>query len=118
MKQSSLSTPIKNLFMVGPTYAKRLKNKLGEIMFNNIGIIRNGDQLKNAINKLENMKENLESENDSALTEKLELLNGIDIAIATAKSALLREESRGAHFRLDYPESDHAFLHHTYIKLK
>jgi len=98
--------------------AKKLKNKLGEIMFNKIGIIRDGDQLKNAINELEEMKQNLESENDSTLTEKLELLNGIDIAIATAKSALLREESRGAHFRLDYPESDHAFLHHTYIKLK
>jgi len=98
--------------------AKDLKHKLGDLLFNKVGIIRNGYQLKKAIETLSDMKNNLESENDSSIQEKIELLNGIDIAKAIAKAALDREESRGAHFRLDYPESDHAFLGHTYTKLK
>jgi L-aspartate oxidase len=96
---------------------KEFKHKLGDLLFNKVGIIRNGYQLKKAIETLNEMKNNLESENDSTIQEKIELLNGIDIATAIAKAALEREESRGAHFRLDYPESDHAFLCHTYTKL-
>jgi len=96
---------------------KTLKNELGELLFNKVGIIRNGYQLKKAIKKLDEMKNALESEKDSSIQEKLELLNGIDIATAIAKAALDREESRGAHFRLDFPESDYAFLHHTYTKI-
>jgi succinate dehydrogenase/fumarate reductase flavoprotein subunit len=96
---------------------KELKHRLGDLLFNKVGIIRNGYQLKKALESLEEMKNSLESENDSSIQEKLELINGIDIAKAIAKAALDREESRGAHFRLDYPESDHAFLCHTYTKL-
>jgi NADH-dependent fumarate reductase subunit A len=33
------------------------------------------------------------------------------------KAALDREESRGAHFRLDFPESDFSFAKHTITKL-
>ena len=98
--------------------AKELKHKLGVLLFQKVGIIRNGYQLKKALESLKEMKNSLgESENDSSIQEKIELINGIDIATAIAKAALEREESRGAHFRLDFPESDHAFLGHTYTKL-
>ncbi len=97
--------------------AKKLKNKLGDLLFKKVGIIRNGYQLKKALESIKEMKNSLESENDSSIQEKIELINGIDIATAMVKAALEREESRGAHFRLDYPESDHAFLCHTYTKL-
>lgn len=96
---------------------KEMKHKLGDLLFQKVGIIRNGYQLKKALETLNDMKNNLQSEKDSSIQEKIELINGIDIATAIAKAALDREESRGAHFRLDYPESDHAFLHHTYTKL-
>jgi len=97
--------------------AKEFKHKLGDLLFKNVGIIRNGYQLKKALQKFDEMKNNLESEKDSSIQEKIELINGLDIATAIAKSALEREESRGAHFRLDFPESDYAFLNHTYTKI-
>jgi succinate dehydrogenase/fumarate reductase flavoprotein subunit len=95
---------------------KQLKNELAELLFNKVGIIRNGYAMKKALQKLEEFKTQ-EFENDSSLKEKLEVINGIDVAIAMTKSALIREESRGSHFRLDFPESDYSFLEHTYITL-
>ncbi|NIN53586.1 MAG: succinate dehydrogenase/fumarate reductase flavoprotein subunit, partial [Nitrososphaeria archaeon] len=38
--------------------------------------------------------------------EALELWNMLTVAEMTARSALLREESRGAHFRRDFPNTD------------
>jgi len=98
--------------------AREKKTELAKILFDKVGILRNGYAMKKALNTITEMKNNLESENDSSLKEKLELLNGIDIAIAMTESALNREESRGAHFRLDFPERDFSFNHHTIVKLK
>ena len=48
--------------------------------------------------------------------EALELENLVDIALATVASALARQESRGAHSRIDYPErDDQQWLKHSLI---
>ena len=39
----------------------------------------------------------------------IDLLNMIDVSRMVAKSALQRDETRGAHFRLDYPEQNDAY---------
>lgn len=44
-----------------------------------------------------------------------ETLNLIDVAYLILKSALFRTESRGGHFRLDYPQSDPHWQGHTLI---
>ena len=97
--------------------AKEIKHQLGELLYNKVGIIRNGYALKKALEKIEDLKKLDINDEDSSLIEKLEAINGLDIAKALTKAALDREESRGAHFRMDFPESDYAFLHHTYTKL-
>ncbi len=97
--------------------AKHLKHELADLLFNKVGIIRNGYALKKALQKLNDMRSSLESQEDSPLKEKLELVNGIDIAVALTKAALDREESRGSHFRLDFPEQDYSFGDHTITKL-
>jgi succinate dehydrogenase / fumarate reductase flavoprotein subunit len=43
---------------------------------------------------------------NTARIEALELENLMDIAIATIMSAHKRQESRGAHSRIDFPERD------------
>jgi len=39
------------------------------------------------------------------LQDALEAEKLLEVALLTAESALIREESRGAHFREDYPET-------------
>jgi L-aspartate oxidase len=49
--------------------------------------------------------------------EEAELRNLVDVAWAMASSALFREESRGAHYRTDFPASDdRRFLGHTLLE--
>lgn len=50
------------------------------------------------------------------LVAAIETANLLDVALATAKAALNRTESRGAHYRLDYPKrDDENWLKHTLI---
>jgi len=53
------------------------------------------------------------------LQEAIELGHMIDFSLFIVEGALARQESRGAHFREDYPTRDDAnFLKHTYATLK
>ena len=98
---------------------KVIKHKIGDLLYNKVGILKNGYALQKALKKLEEIKSEFFeiNEGESKLKEKLECLNAFDISKVLIDSSIYREESRGAHFRLDYPESDHAFLHHTLKKL-
>ena len=55
---------------------------------------------------------------NTARIEAMELDNLVDIGVATVTSALARQESRGAHSRVDYPERDdvHWMKHTLYYK--
>jgi len=112
-KDIELIKKIKNT----PFDAKEIKNQLGNILYKKVGIIRNGYSLKKTLEAIKTLKKLDIKKEDSNLIEKIETLNALDIAKALTKAALYREESRGAHFRLDFPESDYAFLHHTFTKL-
>jgi NADH-dependent fumarate reductase subunit A len=100
--------------------AKKIKHEIGELLFKKVGILRNGYAIKKALEKLKIIKNSLNEndEKDSNLKEKLECVNAIDISKALARAALYREESRGAHFRLDFPELDYSFTHHTITKIE
>ena len=82
---------------------------LQNIMQNNVGIVRTGDELQNGLEKLNEIK--LEINNVSAhasaqynpgWNEALDLQNLIITSEAVTRAAFLREESRGAHTRLDF----------------
>ena len=53
-----------------------------------------------------------------ALLETLELEGMIDLAETIAGAALLREESRGHHYRVHFPEPDPEWLRHTVVQNK
>ena len=48
--------------------------------------------------------------------DALEVGNMLDVAEAAVRSALLRTESRGHHFRSDYPDVDEEWLRHTILR--
>ena len=51
------------------------------------------------------------------LLERWELDNLLDNAMTIAQGALMRKESRGAHFREDYPERSDEFQFHTLVSM-
>jgi succinate dehydrogenase/fumarate reductase flavoprotein subunit len=53
---------------------------------------------------------------NTELIAALELHNMIDVAEAVANAALVRQESRGAHTRMDFTKrDDQRFLHHSLV---
>lgn len=102
---------IKKLFKDGDYYPFQLKEELQEVMWNNVAIIRREEGLKSALERIEIIKEKMTSMivpdvvgYNQHLQDALELKNMILIAELVTKSALIREESRGAHYRADYPD--------------
>lgn len=103
---------IKKLFQDGDYYPFLLKEELQGVMWNNVAIIRRGKGLKNALQRIALIKDKMASMTipdvpgyNQHLQDALELENMILIAELVTRSALIREESRGAHYRADYPET-------------
>ncbi|MFX0205214.1 MAG: FAD-binding protein [Candidatus Hodarchaeota archaeon] len=95
--------------------AAKLRRRLQKIASENIGPVRDGERLKKAINELEQMIEEelpkLYSEYkgrryNMEWIDTIQVENMLYTLFITAKSALLRTESRGVHYRIDYPDCD------------
>jgi L-aspartate oxidase len=82
-------------------------------MWRDVGVVRDGKRLKNVIAELESLREKI-----SARTSRKtwETANIVDTGLLIARSALAREESRGAHYRTDFPEHRENFLKHSIIR--
>lgn len=81
-----------------------LRRSLKSVMWRNAGIIRGGDKLREAREQIDDWLDLLENYPASSRDE-VELMNMMIISRAIVASALERTESRGAHFREDYPDS-------------
>ena len=100
-----------------------LFSKLADIMQSNVGYERDSQGLESALESLEDLKDaasklHLDDSGrlfNTNLLEALRLKAGIRLAIATARSALSRTESRGTHQRSDFEEKDDGQLHHTLV---
>ena len=75
------------------------------IMWNLVGIVRNEERLKMGLNRIRLIKREIRKYYwDYIITvDLLELRNIIDVAEIIISSALKRKESRGTHYRLDFP---------------
>ena len=87
-----------------------LKKEISRIMTDYAGIIRNAEKLKQGLNELESLEDNLPREINEYYT--LICRNLITVARLIIRSALYRQESRGGHFREDYSCSDASYLFH------
>ena len=97
------------------------RNKIGYILFKKLGIVRNGVIISRALDNFEDMEKNIqkeELEKTTSIKNILELQNALLVAKAISRSALNREESRGSHFRIDYPETDRKFEKNTLIGIE
>jgi succinate dehydrogenase / fumarate reductase flavoprotein subunit len=87
-----------------------LHQELQEITHNLVGIIRTKTELADAINKIADIRkriENVSVQGDRIFNPGFHLSFDLDnmllVAESTAKSAIVREESRGGHTRDDFP---------------
>lgn len=90
-----------------------LHQELQEITHNLVGIIRTKSELADAINKIADIRkriENVSVQGDRIFNPGFHLSFDLDnmllVAESTAKSAIVREESRGGHTRDDFPTMD------------
>ncbi len=100
----------------------QIKKELNETMENYFWIFREGDGMLKGVKKIQELKErykNVEINDKSRgfntdLTSAIEIGYMLDLAEVVAIGALKRQESRGAHYRLDYPKRDDKnWLKHT-----
>ncbi|HEY0607462.1 MAG TPA: FAD-binding protein, partial [Herpetosiphonaceae bacterium] len=89
-------------------WQRALIEELQSIMWEGAGVVRTADGLQNALERLAQIKRRAEeSPSGSAdLAAALDLRSMLLTAEATVRAALLRTESRGAHQRADYPQTD------------
>ena len=91
-----------------------IRREMRSMMMDNVGVFRTAEMLDEAVARLRTLKERF---SHSAIMDKgqrwnTELLEAwelgclLDLAEATAVTAQARQESRGAHFREDFPERD------------
>ncbi|MCI0510696.1 succinate dehydrogenase subunit A [Chromohalobacter marismortui] len=99
-----------------------LRAELQDVMQNDFGVFRQEDNMQEGVKKLASLRERIGNAHladksnafNTARVEALELDNLLEVAEATAISALERKESRGAHSRYDYPDRDDAnWLKHS-----
>ncbi len=97
----------------GPA-AEDIIHGVQDLAWKEIGIVRNGSQLRQALHQLEKWRDRLPAPTSR---RNCEANNLYQAAMLIARSALAREESRGAHYRLDYPDHNDAKFHkHSVIK--
>ncbi|EGD45389.1 L-aspartate oxidase [Nocardioides sp. WG-D5] len=90
--------------------------QLQETMTTKVGVLRNATGLAEAIDELEQLGSAPATEIDPAAWEATNLLT---VSLALAKSALLRKETRGSHWREDFAERDDAgFAGHFDVRLR
>jgi succinate dehydrogenase/fumarate reductase flavoprotein subunit len=100
-----------------------LRDELGHLMWNRVGIVRNGPQLRVAIDALAQLGQRLENVGiaggrnfNLSWQQALDVRNLLLASELIARSALLREDSRGAHYRDDFPDTDNAnWLKNIYL---
>lgn len=114
-----------------------IRNQLPSLMWESAGICRTQKGLEDALASLTTWKEELEnlsicqlirnispgenyqltsSAGENQLKLGAETLNLLDIGYLILKSAKFRPESRGGHYRLDFPNPDDKWQNHTLVK--
>jgi len=102
----------------------KIKVELSETMVRHVGVFRDQKGLKTALENVRKLKrrflnvrvEDASRRFNTSLLEVLELGFALDLAEVIIVGALARKESRGAHYRVDYPKRDDKnWLKHTLV---
>ena len=90
------------------------KERVKEIMWQHVGLVRDADGLSTALSILNELF--VQFGKPVATREAIELANMINAGWLVTRAALEREESRGAHFRSDFPALDEKWHCHLLLR--
>jgi len=101
----------------------RLRAELEDLMWQKVGVVRNGRDLTEAVAALTTLRAHVDDiatpgqpASHPSWNEAMNLRNLCVNAEMVARSALLRTESRGAHYREDHPALDPDWLKNIYLE--
>lgn len=99
-----------------------VQHDLQDMMQDKVGIVRTEDEMAGAIDGLASLKQRAANSRAEGHREfnpgwhtAQDLRNLLTVSEAVARCALDRRESRGAHFREDYPAKEEAYAHHNTV---
>jgi len=108
--------PFERVASVNGSGAYQVQQELQSLMQELVGIVRNEPEMKQALEAIEQLKDRAAAvgvvgnrEYNPGWHTAIDLANLLTISEAITRSAIERKESRGGHFREDYPEKDPAY---------
>lgn len=93
-----------------------LKSELQEIMWDYVGILRDENSLNTANSKLQELKNKFSFGEKCLNKDEYEFKNMLTVAQLIVDFALKRKESRGSHYRTDYPRTN-GIAEHNYMTI-
>jgi len=118
---------VERLRRSGSVPQQEIRNALRTVMSAQVGLFRQAGELADAVQRIAALREQYQQVRlvtppqpyNFEIPSVLELESQLYLAEITARGALARTESRGAHFRTDYPARDDArWLRHTIARLE
>ena len=109
----------------GDDSTSAIRDAMSRTMTDKVGVFRTGEELREAVEEIAALRRRYralrvppgEHPFNYELIEHLELGCLLELSEVTAGAAYRRTESRGAHYRMDYPRRDDAnWLHHTLVR--
>ncbi len=102
--------------------ANVLQRRLQDLMWNDVGPFRTGERLRRALDGIREIRKTPVAAHEAVgfnldLQDRLELRAMLTTAEAVTRAALGRAESRGAHQRLDFPESDPGLVRNQAVEM-
>jgi L-aspartate oxidase len=92
---------------------EKLVQKVQGMMWQHVGVVRDGKPLQQVVPELRALQSQLPPSGDRRSREAANIL---ETGLLIARSALAREESRGAHYRLDHPlRNDVKYQKHSVV---
>jgi succinate dehydrogenase / fumarate reductase flavoprotein subunit/fumarate reductase flavoprotein subunit len=127
--RGQVETAIKELLVpmskVGDEDIYAMRREIEDLMWEKVGLVRDGQGLEFALEALDGLSERLGNasvpafrEYNLAWQEWLNMRSMLTVARLTCLSAMARKESRGSHYRSDFPSrNDEEWLRNVFIQL-